>query len=445
VFYIFTVLLAVLFVDLVHCILLFALRLSRPSCNQTAVTAAPAATIVVVKQPQPTKPYTSQTSWKSYKEYFTRLALCNGWTMGVQKAQNLLIAMEGATAETVRGGLTPDKDEDYDLIWENLSRRFGHIDEPERAKRRLDNKKQLESETIEVFEQGLRIVLWEAWPTGDPKSKENDSRLKRRFIDGLFDPALQQFLRLHARTDDFVTTLGKARQYMEAQEQTKISAISKKPNVRFAATEDAPPDRIQPILDRLQKVLQTVLDNQNRSPEANVDEKVPGNGGPKKGKGKGNKTQLPANSDASTSTANPDFRYREQEPRGRPNEAARSRDDNQLTRWNEGRQGNQYNRSSSTDSQFRQPLQERDQQARGPTWNTGIPPGAADSRLRGQENTPFHRGCYVCGRPDCHSILHRNDRTPPPTSRNQTPPQAVPNQPLEPVLPQRVRDTFIPW
>ena len=30
------------------------------------VTAAPAAPIVVVKQPQPTKPYTGQTSWKSY-------------------------------------------------------------------------------------------------------------------------------------------------------------------------------------------------------------------------------------------------------------------------------------------------------------------------------------------------------------------------------------------
>jgi len=118
-----------------------------PVANVTAALAAP---IVVVKQPQPTKPYTSQTSWKSYKEYFTYLALCNGWTTEVEKAQNLLIAMEGAAAETVRG-LTADKDEDYDLIWENLSRRFGHMDELERAKRRFDNKKQLESETIEFF------------------------------------------------------------------------------------------------------------------------------------------------------------------------------------------------------------------------------------------------------------------------------------------------------
>jgi len=79
--------------------------------------------------------------------------------------------MAGAATETVRG-LTADKDEDYELICENLARRFGHIDEPEKAKRRFDNKKQLESETIEVFEQGLRTVFREAWPTGDPKSKK---------------------------------------------------------------------------------------------------------------------------------------------------------------------------------------------------------------------------------------------------------------------------------
>ena len=42
------------------------------------VTAAPAAPFVVVKQPQPTKSYTGQTSCKSYKEYYTRLTLCNG-------------------------------------------------------------------------------------------------------------------------------------------------------------------------------------------------------------------------------------------------------------------------------------------------------------------------------------------------------------------------------
>ena len=285
------------------------------------ITAAPAAPIIVVKQSHITKPYTSQTSWKSYKEYFTRLALCNGWTTGVEKAQNLLIAMEGASAETVKG-LTADKDKDYDLICENLSHRFGHIDEPEQAKRRFDAKKQLKSDMTEVFEQGLRTIFCEAWPTGDPKSKESDSMLQRRFIDGLIDPALQQFLHLHARTDDVVTTVAKARQYMDAQEQAKVSAISKKPNVRFAAAvEDPQSDRIQPIIDGLQKVLQTVLDNQSHPPVVTVGEQAPGNGGPKKGKGKGNRAPSPAPSDASTSMVNQDTRYQEPEPRGHPSKA----------------------------------------------------------------------------------------------------------------------------
>ena len=120
---------------------------SGPSTT-TVATSQPAsapvvnAQIVVVKQPQPTRPYTGKTSWKQYKEYFTRLALCNGWTTNVEKAQNLLVALKGATVETVRG-LTAEKDADCDAIWENLSRRFGHIDEPEHAKRKFDSKNNL--------------------------------------------------------------------------------------------------------------------------------------------------------------------------------------------------------------------------------------------------------------------------------------------------------------
>jgi len=126
---------------------------------------------------------------------------------------------------------------------------------------------------------------------------------------------------------------------MDAQEQAKITAISKKPNVRFAAMVDPSPDRIQPILDGLQKVLQTVLDNQSRPPVVNVGEQVQGNGGYKKGKGKGNRTQPPAPSDASTSTVNQDTRYKEPEPRGRPSEAppARPRNDVPMPPRDEGR------------------------------------------------------------------------------------------------------------
>ena len=121
------------------------------------------APVVIVKQPQPVKPYSGQTSYKGFKEYFIRLALCNGWSSKVEKAQNLLVAMEGAAAEAVRGFVVT-QDSDYDAIWEALARRFGHMDEPERAMRLFDVAKQAEHESLALFEQNLRTLYREAWP-----------------------------------------------------------------------------------------------------------------------------------------------------------------------------------------------------------------------------------------------------------------------------------------
>jgi len=213
------------------------------------------APVVVVKQPQPTKSYSGQSLYKKYKEYFTRLAQCNGWTTGVEKAQNLSVAMEVAAAEAMRG-LIANQESDYKAIWEALSRRFGHMDEPEREMQLFDVAKQGELEGIALFEQNLRNLYLEAWPDSDMKSKDADSLLQRRFIGGLYDPGLQQYLCLHARTDDFTTTVANARKYVEAQ---NLAKITKKPALRMAASSE--PDRsyqIKPILDGLQQVLQTV-------------------------------------------------------------------------------------------------------------------------------------------------------------------------------------------
>jgi len=49
--------------------------------------------------------------------------------------------MDGAATDAVRG-LKAEKDTDLALIWEALSRRFGHVDEPERAMRRFDVRRQ---------------------------------------------------------------------------------------------------------------------------------------------------------------------------------------------------------------------------------------------------------------------------------------------------------------
>jgi len=109
--------------------------------------------------------------------------------------------MDGAATDAVRG-LKAEKDTDLALIWDALSRRFGHVDEPERAMRRFDVRRQQDGETLTLFEQNLRILHREAWPKTDIKSPEADSLLRRKFVDGIADIELQKYLRLHAANDD---------------------------------------------------------------------------------------------------------------------------------------------------------------------------------------------------------------------------------------------------
>ena len=141
--------------------------------------------------------------------------------------------MDGAASEAVRE-LKAEKDSDLALIWKALSRRFGFVDEPERAMRRFDVRKQLEGETLAVFEQSLRTLHREAWSKTDIKSPEADSLLRRKFVYGILDIELQNYPRLHATSDDFATTVSKARQFVDANELSRTTS----PSVNYQAIID---------------------------------------------------------------------------------------------------------------------------------------------------------------------------------------------------------------
>ena len=47
-----------------------------PLGTVSSVAASPAPT-VIIRQPEPVRPYTGQSSYKAYKEYFERVSLCN--------------------------------------------------------------------------------------------------------------------------------------------------------------------------------------------------------------------------------------------------------------------------------------------------------------------------------------------------------------------------------
>jgi len=119
----------------------------------------------------------------------------------------------------------------------------------------------LENETLAVYEQNLRTLHREAWPATDLKSPEADSLLRRKFIDGVSDPELQKYLRLHATGDDFAATVLKAKHFIEANE---LSRSPKKPAIRTIT----PSVNYQAIVDGVMEAL--AAHDQGRLPEVNA-------------------------------------------------------------------------------------------------------------------------------------------------------------------------------
>ena len=67
----------------------------------------------------------------------------------------------------------PDQGDKYTNIWAALERRFGYMNEPERAMQRFDDRRQIEGETLAVYEQALRTLHREAWPNADATSRDH--------------------------------------------------------------------------------------------------------------------------------------------------------------------------------------------------------------------------------------------------------------------------------
>jgi len=144
--------------------------------------------------------------------------------------QNLALALEGPAIDYLRE-VKADEIGAYDKLWSILANRFGYLDEPERAMRRFDNRKQLDGESVAEYEQALKTLYREVWPRAEESTK--DAGLKRKFEKGLHSGEMLQFLRLHARFDDFGQTVAKARRFAKTQE-----AVTTKKSVRIIENRD---------------------------------------------------------------------------------------------------------------------------------------------------------------------------------------------------------------
>ena len=98
----------------------------------------------------------------------------------------------------------------------------------------------------------------EAWPKTNIKSPEADSLLRWKFIDDILDLELQRYLRLHATSDDFATTVSKAKQFVDANElsrTTKKSALrTTSPSVNYHSIVDGVLEALARDRDRMADV-----------------------------------------------------------------------------------------------------------------------------------------------------------------------------------------------
>jgi len=108
--------------------------------------------------------------------------MVNGWTTAQDKAQNLTLYLEGPAADIFK-----DVDDlastAYEDIWTQLSRRFGYTDAPRDARdamRRSDSRRQQDNESLQEFEQVLRLLQHEAWPTKTQNKETLNSNVDLR-------------------------------------------------------------------------------------------------------------------------------------------------------------------------------------------------------------------------------------------------------------------------
>ena len=129
--------------------------LTANTSTVTSQVATPTFPPVVVKQLTQPKPFNGLTPWKTYKEYYERVCSVNGWSTQKEKAQNLMLALEGSAAEILKD-VEDSSPSVYNDIWTQLARRFGMTDGPREAMRRFDNRRQQDSESVQIGRASCR-------------------------------------------------------------------------------------------------------------------------------------------------------------------------------------------------------------------------------------------------------------------------------------------------
>jgi len=92
------------------------------------------------------------------------------------------LALEGPAAEVLKD-FDDTTETAYEDLWKRIEHRFGEVDESREAQRKFSNRRQTESESLQEYEQALRTLYKQGWPSATTEIR--DAALKRRFEDGV--------------------------------------------------------------------------------------------------------------------------------------------------------------------------------------------------------------------------------------------------------------------
>jgi len=120
--------------------------------SAVAPTVQPTVPTVVIRQQVPVKPYNDTTSWKSFRDHFSRVCTINGWQSQTDQVQHLTVFLEGPAAEVLKG-IDEHAPNAWDKIWQALRRRFGNYDDAREAMHKFDTCKQTDTMSLPEFEQ----------------------------------------------------------------------------------------------------------------------------------------------------------------------------------------------------------------------------------------------------------------------------------------------------
>ena len=408
-----------------------------PTATTSAVTVPLSATmfttssqpVVVVTTPQPVRPFDGTTAWKSFKDHFERVAKVNQWVTNEVKTQHLMLALEGQAADILKD-IDDSSPTAYEQIWCALARRYGDIDETLSAKRKFDQRKQTENESVAEFSQALISLYRLAWPNAT--SEQRDASLKTRFEEGLNHIEMQQYLRLHAIDDSFSDTVNKARRFAATldtprpRKTVRISTPPPRDSIQLVQDQTSFNDKMDKLTYTMEDMIRCMQKSSNPPAAARSTSSSPARSSADTGRG----GQSPRHSPA---------------PRSNQGQAARN------VRLNENRQNGadsrdtrRQSRPQSPNRQYVRPFtdltnadrQQLSRQSPRPPTLTGAVardprPAAANSNFTpptgfgGRPRRPpgIQPGaCWVCSQFRCHSSRHAQGNQLPPSTSPRPPP-----------------------